>query len=337
MIRFLPSGASHVPYKRLILLVLLAVASCRVMAQEASVDAPAPAPQAEALPEVDPAYLEPLKALAGDENAFVDQLWTMGNGEFERIATLESEIAEGRIASEKKAKYDEMQLCVAKLKAIAALGLKTFDHNARVHNFSGTVYYDALGQPLDGVKEWLAAVSLDSNYSDPYNNLGMHYFHTGNYTLGFQNMDRAMELEPKNADYCFNMVQNYLDFYPQTQEHRGWDEKRVYKEAMKLSKKATKLAPDDFEILQDYAVNFLWAENIKQEPDWKEAVKAWQAARKHAPKPVNVYFTWLNEGRAWRALGKKEEAKRCFEEALHNLPPNMSKDKTQSLIDDLGQ
>jgi tetratricopeptide (TPR) repeat protein len=335
--RFLPSGGSRHRYKTLFTLMLLVMVSYRVMAQAAAIDVPAPVPQAEAAPEVDPAYLEPLKALSGDENAFVDQLWTMGNGEFERIETLESELAEGRIASEMKAKHDEIRLCVARLKAIAALGLKTFDHNARVHNFNGTVYYDALGQPLDGVKEWLAAVSLDSKYSDPYNNLGMHYFHTGNYTLGFQNMDRAMELEPKNADYCFNMVQNYLNFYPQAQEYRGWDAKRVYKEAMKLSKKATKLAPDDFEILQDYAVNFLWITNLKEEPDWKASIKAWREARRHAPKKVNVYFTWLNEGRAWRSLGNKEEAKRCFETALHNLPEGEEDFTTKRLLQEVSE
>ena len=306
-------------------------------AQEATEEAPVVAVQEAPLPEVDPSYLEPLKALLEDENAFVDEMWAMGNSQFERLDTLEFEISQNTNPAEVQAKRMEIGLCVARLNALSEMGLKSFDHNARVHNFNGTVSYDVRGKELEGVKEWHAAVSLDSKYSDPYNNLGMHYFHAGNYALGFQNMDRALELEPKNPDYCFNMAQNYLIYRPQTEEHRGWDAKRIYKEAMKLSKKAAKLAPDDFEILQDYAVNFLAAENFGEETDWKSAIKAWQAARKHAPEKVNVYYTWLNEGRAWRALENKEEARRCFEAALQNIPDHVDKGVTQRLLSEVSE
>ena len=273
-------------------------------------------------PEVDPAYLEPLKALSGEEEAFVDQMWAMGNAALERISVLQSEMSPELTQAEAEAKNTEALLCLAQLTAISELSLKTFDHNASVHNFRGTILYDAFGKQLEGVQEWLKAVSLDPKYSDPYNNLGMHYFHSGLYELGFQNMDKALELDPKNADYCFNMAQNYLIYRPQTEEIRGWDAPKIYKEAMKLSKKATKLAPDDYEILEDYAVNFIAAENFELEPDWKESTKAWQAAREHAENNVQTFFTWLNEGRAWRNLENKKEARRCFEAALGIIPGN---------------
>ena len=318
-------------------LALLVIGDWSAQAQDARDERPAVDAKATELPEVDPAFLDPLKALVGDEVAFVDKVWEMGNLLFERISTLNDMLAHSPGGGEAKPLYDEMLACVAKLKSIAEFGIKSYDHNARVQNFNGTVHYDALGDPLNGVKAWTTAVSLDSKYSDPYNNLGMHYFHAGNYPLGFQNMDRALELEPKNPDYCYNMAQNYLIYRPQTEAHCGWDAKRVYKEAMKLSKKATKYAPDDFEILQDYAVNFLAAENFGEKPDWKGAVKAWQAARKHAPEKVDIYYTWLNEGRAWRALGDKKESRRCFETALHHIPENVEKGLTQRLLDEVSE
>lgn len=304
----------------LLLAVTISGLGLTVYAQEPPAAAP-PTEQA-APPSVDPAYLEPLKALSGDENAFLDQLWAMGNIEFERMAQLQREMSPELTEVESKAKAAEIQVCLARLTALGDLGLKTFDHSASVHNFRGTVYYDGYGKHLEGVKEWLEAVSLDPKYSDPYNNLGMHYFHSGMYDLGFQNMDKALELDPKNADYCFNMAQNYLIYRPQTEEIRGWDGPKIYKEAMKLSKKATKLAPNDYEILEDYAVNFLAAENFDVEPDWKESIKAWQAARAQAENNVQVFFTWLNEGRAWRYLENKNEARRCFEAALGIMPGN---------------
>lgn len=336
MTKLSPSGVFHFLWHGLLTLAVVALGSWSVAAQEAPVeDAPPPVDEA-SLPPVDPAYLAPLSALAGNETAFVDQLWTMGNTEFENLSTKQAELGQLQNEAEVDAKRAEIALCVAHLKALAEFGVKSYEQNARVRNFNGTVAYDAFNRQMDGVKEWLAAVSLDSEYSDPYNNLGMHYFHAGEYALGFQNMDRALELEPKNPDYCFNMAQNYLIYRPQTETQRGWDAKRIYKEAMKLSKKATKLAPDDFEILQDYAVNFLAAENFGEKPDWKAAAKAWENARKHAKRDVDLYFTWLNEGRSWRALGNTEEARRCFQEAVAATERNpgltLHKDLPQRLL-----
>lgn len=298
------------------------------LAPEAEVE---PAPLPPELPEADPEYLAPLQALTGDEEAFLDMLWSKGNEQMKRINVLAGELAFEMPEEEYRKKQAEMAQCAARLEALRLLGIKHFEHSASAHNFNGTVLYDVFGKQMEAVKEWLTSVSLDSNYSDPHNNLGMHYFHAGEYTLGFKHMDRALELEPKNADYCYNMAQNYLIFRPQSEKHRGWDAARVYKEAMKLSKKAAKLAPDDFEIVQDYAVNFIAAENFGVEPDWKSAVKAWQSARKLATTDVDRYFTWLNEGRAWRAMDNRKEAKRCFEESL-KLQPNS--DVTKRLLEE---
>ena len=290
----------------------------------------APADESLAMPET---YLDPLKAVESDEAAFVEQLWSMGNAEFEQIDSIREKISRREIAlPEAEAAQREILLRIRQLKTLADYAVQRYGQNARVRNFNGNVFYDALGQQEAGLKEWHTAVSLDRNYSNPYNNLGMHYFHIGRYPLGFQNMDKALDLEPKNPDFCFNMAQNYLIFRPQTEEYRGWSAKKVYKEAMKLSKKATKLAPDDYELLEDYAVNFLAAENFGVKPDWKGAIAAWRAAREHAQEDVDRFYTWLNEGRMWRELDKSDEALRCFREALALQPGSKI---TQRLISEL--
>lgn len=320
----------------LALMLVLALATVPVflpaahgqIAPESEAEAP---PLPSELPEADPAFMEPIQALTGDQEAFLDMLWAKGNDQMQRINVLAGELAFEMPEEEYRKKQAEMAQCAARLEALRLLGVKHFEHSASARNFNGTVLYDVFGKQMEAVKEWHTAVSLDSKYSDPHNNLGMHYFHSGEYALGFKHMDRALELEPKNPDYCYNMAQNYLIFRPQSEKHRGWDAARVYKEAMKLSKKAAKLAPDDFEIVQDYAVNFIAAENFGVEPDWKSAVKVWQSARKIAPTEVDRYFTWLNEGRAWRAMNNRKEARRCFEESL-KLQPNS--DVTKRLLEE---
>ncbi|MBX3179547.1 MAG: tetratricopeptide repeat protein [Candidatus Hydrogenedentes bacterium] len=267
------------------------------------------------------AYLEPLKALEGDQAAFADRVWDMGNAEFKKLDENRTILANPQSSNDSKiAASREIRVNVARLEALAAYGVERFENNPRLRNFRGNVYYDVLDKQVEGVKEWHTAVSLDSKYADPYNNLGMHYFHVGRYPLGFQNMDMALKLDPKSPDFCFNMAQNYLIYRPQTESHRGWPAEKVYKEAMKLSKKAVKLAPKDYELLQDYAVNFLAAQNFGVEPNWKEAVKAWRAARVYARTDEERFFTWMNEGRAWRSMGKKGEAIAAFQEALKIIP-----------------
>ena len=279
-------------------------------------------------------YLKPLLVSLPDESAFVTALESMGDAEAVRLDALEMQLRFGHpTKKEAVSMLEEVKERKTKLSWLCDAGLQHYENNAHVRNFRGNVYYDNLHREVDGVKEWHLAVSLDSDYADPYNNLGMHYFHVGNYVLGFQNMDRALELKPNNPDFCFNMAQNYLIFGPEVEKKRGWSPKRVYKEAMKLSRRAVKGAPDDYQLLEDYAVNFLAAERFGVKANWKDAAKAWQAAREHAPNKVKTFYTWLNEGRVWKRQGRKKDARRCFEEALKIAPDNKV---TKRLLEGLG-
>lgn len=279
-------------------------------------------------------YLAPLEALRGDQEKYVEMLDSMGDREVVRLGVLLKILRSGNAETPEQATAYQMEMkeCLRKLNWLCEASLRAYAEDARVRNFRGNILYDNFGKQVEGVKEWHTAISLDSDYSHPYNNLGMHYFHVGRYPLGFQNMDRALELEPKNPDFLFNMAQNYLIFGPEVEKHRGWSKKKVYKEAMKLSERAVKQAPDDYQLLEDYAVNFLAAENFGVKADWKDAAKAWQAARAHAPDEVKVFYTWLNEGRAWKRSGKHKEALKCFEEAQKIIPDN---EVVKRLIDGL--
>lgn len=279
-------------------------------------------------------YLAPLEALRTDKAQYVDMLESMGDREVVRIGVLLKILRSGNADSPEQATaYQiEMRECLRKLTWLCESGLRNFAEDARVRNFRGNILYDNFGKQVEGVKEWHTAISLDSDYSQPYNNLGMHYFHVGRYPLGFQNMDRALDLEPKNPDFLFNMAQNYLIFGPEVEKQRGWSKKKVYKEAMKLSHRAVKEAPEDYQLLEDYAVNFLAAENFGVKADWKDAAKAWQAAREHAPNQIKLFYTWLNEGRVWKRADREKDALNCFKEAQKVLPDN---ELVQRLIDGL--
>jgi len=262
--------------------------------------------------------------LVEDRERFVTEIRTFDQAQ-QVLANAAQQQAEELLEKGEKAQAEErMQQArqhIGLVRQAYELALQHARDDARLHNYYGELLYDRYGEQVRALREWNTAMSLDSKLSAPYNNLGLHYFHVGVYDMGLENLDHALKLDPKNPDYLYNLAQVYLVHFPQIGKLRGWkDRKKVYREAMKLSKKAAKLAPGEFPLLQDYAVNFFAAENFGVDANWKDAAKAWQAARAHARNEAETFYTWLNEGRAWIRAGRNEEAKTCIEEALKIFP-----------------
>ena len=88
---------------------------------------------------------------------------------------------------------------------------------------------------------------------------------------------------------------------------------------MKMSKRAAELS-NEYELIQDYAVNFFAAENFQLEADWRSAARAWQWARTEVRTSDEEFYTWLNEARVWIADGNNTKARECLEAALAIRP-----------------
>lgn len=198
--------------------------------------------------------------------------------------------------------------------------LQTYPNNARALTYFGELLYDRYQEYPQAIQNWKLATQLDATLGMPCNDLGIHYCHEGDYDQGFSYFEKALELEPNNPDYLFNVAQIYLTNRPQAMERYKWNEKRLFKEAMKLSKRATELAPNDFSLAQDYAVNFFAAESLGISANWNEAIKAWEHARALTTNPDQIYYAWLNEGRAAIKANKASHASACLEEAIRMNP-----------------
>lgn len=228
------------------------------------------------------------------------------------------------------AKIQEATHRIALVRAAYEEFLARYPKNAQALAYYGELLYDVPGDVAGAVRAWKLAAAIDRNLGRPINDLAIHYCHCGEYKAGFRYFERLLKMEPSNPDYLFNVAQAYLIHYPEVQKEYRWDKKTVYRKAMAFSEKAARLAPDDYEILQDYAVNFFAGEpNFGVEVDWRRAAEAWQKARPYAPQKENVFFTWLNEARAWSKTGRKDKAAECLREALRILPDN---DTAQKLL-----
>jgi tetratricopeptide (TPR) repeat protein len=200
--------------------------------------------------------------------------------------------------------------------------IATYPANARLHNYYGEWLYDHYGEIPAALKAWHRAIDLDHKMSSAYNNLALHNFEYGEYRVGLHQMDLAIKYDKDNPDYLYNLSNVYLVHFPQIGQIRKWDKKRVFKEAMKLSKRAAKLAPDDYQVVQDVAVNYYAGENMGLQVDWAEAARAWQAARALADREDQRFYCWLNEARVWLRAKQPSSAEACLNEALRLRPDN---------------
>jgi tetratricopeptide (TPR) repeat protein len=275
---------------------------------------------AEPLPE----QLKFLEASAANQQELVDAIRNFDKTQSSFIA-VELRLAERDIEQNKlkeaKQKQQDAKERTKLVRQAYEYGLERYSKDGKLKNYYGELLYDKFNEQAGALKCWQEATALSPDLSAPYNNLAIHYCHMGDYRLGIQYYDQAMELEPDNPDYLFNVAQVYLVNFPQVQEIRGWSKPKIFNAAMRLSKKASELLPNDFDLAQDYAVNFFAADNFGVTPNWGQAARAWQRARALAASADVVFYTWLNEGRVWLRDGNKTKAVACLEKAIE-LRPN---------------
>jgi tetratricopeptide (TPR) repeat protein len=221
---------------------------------------------------------------------------------------------------ELKQLIDQAQAGLQLTRTAYELALASYPNNARLHNYLGELLYDGFDDQPAALREWNLALSHDSKLSSAYNNIGIYLTHVGQYKEGLRHLDRALELDPEHSDYLYNLVQTYLTNTPQVAEIRGWKEEKVCREALKLSKKAAKLSPDDFSLQRDHALNFHVVINYGYDVNLKEAAAAWETARAKASTPDQKLESWLHEARLWLGAKDKENSLRCLEEARKLRP-----------------
>jgi tetratricopeptide (TPR) repeat protein len=237
----------------------------------------------------------------------------------------EQELAEWRL------EQGERHLELIKVAYVAALD--RYPDSAPLLNGYGEYLYDLAGEIPEAVMSWQQATALDEDYAAPFHNLGIHYVMEGETEFALNAFEKALDLAPNDPNILYTVTQFYFQNASVVGQRYEWKPGKVYKEAMKLSKRAAEAAPDDYELVMDYARNFYGAEHFGADADWADAAEAWQAARKAAREETQRFFTWVNEGRAWAKAGRREEANRCLDQARALIPEHPSLDE---LVADIG-
>jgi tetratricopeptide (TPR) repeat protein len=264
-----------------------------------------------------PSELRHLGEIQSDEAALVAAARRFHQTQIE-LMSWDRQVAERHSHSEtgvSGVKAADMQKRSALLKATWEYVLSLYPQNAVANNYYGEYLYDYGGGGLEALRRWRLATQYDSRYAHPYNNLGLHYCHVGQLERGLDNLDQALKLEPNNPDFLYNLSQMYLIYFPQVSERLKISRDRLFKRAMDMSRKATELAPDDFDLAQDYANNFYAAEQHGVTADWVSAAAAWKRAQPLARTDEERFYATLNEARTWLRANRTSEALAALERA----------------------
>ena len=269
-----------------------------------------------------PPELAHLPELLGDAEQLVDRVRDFDVTQ-QALAAWDLETAEGLAAPFAAVKQQHATRRYALVRRAYEFALAHFPGNARACNYYGELLYDRFQETERAVQVWEQASAADPGLGSPFNNLAIHYCHEGEYARGLKCYQRALEIEPDNPDYLFNLAQTCLVHRPHMQSLLGCSAPGLYEQAMELSRKAAENAPEDYRLREDYALNFFVAAGFGVKANWRAAAKAWQHARKHAPDQVKLFSTWLNEARVWIRQGNRRKARRCLERALEIRPQSV--------------
>ena len=270
-----------------------------------------------------PASVQHLANFEQDPDALIDAARRLQNQQLELIRWDATQVQRHVMNKERglaDTKQEQIEQRIETIGTVWEYVLARYPNDARALNYYGEYFYDIVGEEMSAVKYWKRASVLDEQYGLADNNLGIYYFHIGNYPTGHGYLSKALGVDQKNPDYLFNMAQMYLTHFPDLARILEKKPKKLYREAMSFSRKAMQNAPDDFDLAQDYAVNFYAAENLGVEPDWKHAASAWAHSKTLARNDDELYFTTLNEARCLIRAGRGEQAVPLLEEVLTRTP-----------------
>ena len=269
-----------------------------------------------------PSNADHLRGLEQDEAGLIAAAWDF---HLQQLDLIDWDIELMMDASDKKEAerhQSSITLREASIQEVWEFVMGKYPRNPRAMNYFGEYWYDTGGNQAQALTYWNQVVLLEPKIGRTHNNLGIHYFHTGDYRRGLRSIEEAVDLEPKNPDFLFNIAQMYLIHFPAIVKLKGTTKKKLYREAMNYSRKAAQNAPDDMSLAQDYAVNFYASDNFGVEANWDTAAEAWQVVFGLADKETDQFFAKLNEARCWIRGNDWDKAVPALNYSLAIIPGN---------------
>lgn len=158
------------------------------------------------------------------------------------------------------------------------------------------------GERNRAVKTWLEAEQLDPNNGAVLDHLGGNAVAVGEVKKAADYYGRAVKSAPDNADYHFSYANVVFLFRHDLHDTEHPESDSRIDEALKHFADAARLAPMNAEYARAFAETFY---SVPQ-PDWREALKAWQHLYDISAQKD---FALVNLARVHMKMGNKPEAR----------------------------
>jgi tetratricopeptide (TPR) repeat protein len=278
-----------------------------------------PSTSAQATDPDDPVETEYLKLLEIDNaaQAEVDR-WIQENNTFKSqgaavaASTLNARI-EQRFAPVKKA-YEEF--------------LGRHPDHARARLAYGSFLND-IHEEDAAMQQWEKAREADPKNPAAWNNLANYYGHNGPVSNSFTYYAKAIELDPTESTYYFNLATTVYLFRRDATNFYRIGEQQVFEKAMGLYRKALELDPTNFVLATDYAQSYYGFDpklsgnaeqdrKIKQK-HFEDAIAAWQQAFKLAGDDIERQGVLMHYARLQINADRFDEARRNLDAITNDM------------------
>ncbi len=152
-----------------------------------------------------------------------------------------------------------------------------------------------LGDETGGKENLERALELDPKNAAALNNLANYYGHNGPVEKAFECYEKAIELRPTESVYFHNFGTTVYLFRKDAMARYQIDEQQVFDKALKLYARALELDPNNFPLATDVAKTYYGIKPLRL----KEALGAYEYALKLASDDVEregiyIHFARLN-------------------------------------------
>ena len=186
--------------------------------------------------------------------------------------------------------------------------------------------------------QWEKARQADPKNPAAWNNLANYFGHNGPVSNSFAYYAKAMELDPTESTYVYNLATTVYLFRRDATNFYKITENQVFEKAMGLYRKALELDPGNFVLATDYAQSYYGfapkptgdAEQdrkIKQK-HFEDAIAAWQEAFKLASDDTERQGVLVHYARLQINADRFEEARKN----LNGVTNDMFKVTKQNLL-----
>lgn len=158
----------------------------------------------------------------------------------------------------------------------------------------------------EAVVQMEKAKDIDPKNPAAWNNLANHYGHRGPVKKAFEYYAKAMELDPKESTYPWNLATTTYLFRVDAREFYNIDEQEVFNRAMTLYSAALKLDPTNLVLATDLAQSYYGIKPMRT----NDALLAWTNALALAKTSDEQQGIFLHLARVELNTGRFEEARR---------------------------